>query len=403
MTSRTLVAFASVILFTGALSLVLVRPVSAESTDAGERIVQVAQQSLHLQEGQCFPWVRRVVQEATGRAMGFGYREGYLSGGAIEVSLADVRAGDIVQIADDKDLGPGASYPGLHTSIVMHRQGNGLLTVIDSNSQWDGVVRIREDYDPQAAATRYTNLNVRAYRFSYASGGAPAPQAFEAGQGTQAASLTPGTTARVAGDGQCVNLRTGPGTGNPRVHCVADGSFVEVLDAAPVNAGGYRWVYVQSGWGAGWMADDFLVPASSTPPPTPAPTPTPAPGARPIAGTPSGALNGSLPTRGGLGLVTWTGGPVESLVASASSGGCSVLSAWVTVNGSLLGYTAGAPAFVNAQWRDRYPGDLPSTLLILICGGSGANAPEASAPSPGGGPSGAPQDGVPPGPAGNED
>lgn len=404
MSPRALIAIASVILFAGALSTVLVQPASAASTDAGARIVEIAQQSLHAQEGQCFPWVRRVVQAATGRAMGFGYREGYLTGGAIEVSLAEVRAGDIVQIADDSDLGPGASYPGLHTSIVMHRQGNGLLTVIDSNSQWDGVVRIREDYDPQAAATRYSNLSVHAYRFSFAGDGPPAtPQTFVAndgGQGSQSATLTPGSTARVAGDGQCVNLRAGAGVGHARITCVADGSFVEVLDGT-VQADGYTWQYVQTGWGAGWMADEFLVPVSSTPPSTPTPTPAPNPSS-PVSGTP-GTLTGSLPTRGGPGIVMWAGGPMESLLIAAANGGCSVLSTWVTVDGRFLGYTAGAPAFVNAQWRTRYPGELPSTPMILICSGTNSGGQSSSPPPGDGSAPSPPQDGAPPGPAGNED
>src|SRR3546814_9656002 len=72
------------------------------------------------------------------------------------------------------------------------------MTVIDSNSQWDGIVRIREQYDPQAAAARYPTLRVHAYRFSAVQGfSAPAPAPT---QTSQAATLTPGTSARVAGD-----------------------------------------------------------------------------------------------------------------------------------------------------------------------------------------------------------
>src|SRR5690606_3325042 len=110
-------------------------------------------------------FVKNVVREATGYEMGFGYRSGYLDAGAFEVSPSEAQAGDIIQIADDSNSDPGASYPGLHTVIIMANNGDGTFDAIDSNQRWDGVVRLRPNYDPAAAAARYPGLNYRIYRF----------------------------------------------------------------------------------------------------------------------------------------------------------------------------------------------------------------------------------------------
>lgn len=394
MTSRTLAFVASGIVYAAALAFVLVQPASAETADPGQRIVDVARQYLHQNEGQCFPWVRRVVAEATGNQMGYGYRDGYLDGGAIEVSLDEARVGDILQIADADNHGPGADYPGLHTSIVIEPESDGEFTVIDSNSQWDGVVRVRENYDPTDAAERYPNLSVRVYRFASMGPGGDA-----SGETVQAASLTAGGTARVIGGG-CTNLRPAPTTSGAPLTCVPDGSVVQVL-AGTDAADGYQWRSVSWNGMTGWMADTFLQALSST-------TPTPTNPTTPTSGTPgtsTGSLTGSLPTGGGPGLVMWGGGPVQNLVSTASTQGCSVLSVWTTVNGAFVGYTAGAPAFVNAQWSERYPGDVPATPLVLICGGAGTstnNTPPPTAPSGGGNAPSAPDGNEPPGPAGNE-
>lgn len=370
--------------------LVLVPPAEAQTPDPGQRIVDVAMRSLGSYEGQCFPWVRRVVAEATGHAMGFGYREGYLTGGATEVPLAEVRAGDIVQIANDADAGPGVSYAGLHTAIVLARQANGLLNVIDSNSQWDGMVRLRPDYDPAGAAARYPGLTARAYRFSSIGDDGIT-------EGTQAAELTPGTNARVTADGDCLRLRSAPG--GDIIVCIPDGSTVAILDGA-VTATGLQWQYVQYGGQVGWVASIYLTPlgaSAATPTPTPTPTVTPPP-----SGTATGTISGTLPKNGGPGLIVWGGGSVQSLITVASGSGCSVRSVWATVDGRFLGYTAGAPSFVNAGWAQRYPDTIPAVSpLILICSGAGPTPTATPAPTPTSTAS-PPSGDTPPGPAGNE-
>ena len=270
-------------------------PASAQTADAGARIVAVAMVDLGTYQGQCFPWARKVVAAATGTAMGFGYREGYLTGGAVEVPLSDVRAGDVVQVANDADAGPGADYPGLHTSIVLEPLPDGKLRVIDSNSQWDGMVRIRNDYDPLASGAAYPYLTARAYRFSNVVDGIV--------EGSQV-TVTPGSNARIAADGQCLRLRETPGTGSGIIRCVADGTIVTVLEGT-VDADGYTWQRIQAGNDTGWAALVYLVGTTSTP--TTPTTPISQAPANPTVS--SGTISGSLPSDGGTGLVVWGGGP----------------------------------------------------------------------------------------------
>jgi len=340
-------------------------PVAAEGPTVGERILQVAHRSLLQYEGDCFPWVRRVIAEATGRAMGFGYRDGYLAGGAIEVSLDDVQPGDVVQIANDANNGPGVSYPGLHTAIVVARQANGLLEVIDSNSQWDGIVRLRPNYNPAATAAQY-GITARAYRFG--STGSTPPPSPEAG--------VTGPTATISADGQCLRLRSQPSTSAVIVHCLPDGSVVSLLEGT-VDADGHQWRYVQAGGDIGWLAETFLTlnPPSTLDPTAPSSPPAPT---APEPGTATGSITGSLPTSGGAGLIVWGGGPVQTLVSTAPTLGCAVRSTWVTIDGRFVGYLAGAPTFVNLAWSQRYPDAIPAnTPLIVICEPAASSAADA--------------------------
>ena len=81
------------------------------------------------------------------------------------MSVAKARPGDVVQIADDHYTEPDANYPGLHTFVIAEVVALGVFNGWDSNSNWDGVVRFREMYEPGKAAGRYPNLNYRIYRF----------------------------------------------------------------------------------------------------------------------------------------------------------------------------------------------------------------------------------------------
>ncbi len=410
--------------FAVALTLVATSPARASTTPGADaaltNVISIAMQSLDRWEGECFPWVRRVIQQATGRTIGWDYRQGYLQAGAVEVALDAVQEGDVIQMADDANSGPSVSYAGLHTAIVMTNHGGGVLTVIDSNSQWDGVVRIRTGYNPAVLATRYPNITARAYRFPGVTSGTQ-PQV------TPNASLVPGGSALVAADGDCLRLRSSAGVAGVVLTCLPDSTVVTVMDGS-TSADGLLWRQITALGRTGWVAEQYLQPLGSgpvTPPPTTTPTTpttpttTTPPASTPSTGSGSGQIVGSVPSRG-VGLVVWSGGATTSLVSAAQSGGCNVASVWSAADGQFVGYTPGAPSFVNRGWESRFPGGNISgtTALVVLCGsGAAPSTPAPSTPAPttpttpttttppaGTGTSPAPAQGggTPPGPAGNE-
>ncbi|MCL4230032.1 MAG: SH3 domain-containing protein [Dehalococcoidia bacterium] len=251
---------------------VAARDATASQVPAGDLIVRTALSDEGTYQGQCWPWVQRVVFEATGFSIGWDYREGFFEAGATEVKLAEASRGDIVQIADDDNTAPDADYPGLHTAIVLENHGDGVLTVIDSNSQWDGIVRIRKGYTPAAAAAR-VGIDYHVYRFTgipvpggrTGNDGATAPPALPAA-GTRPA-LKAGDTAMVSAQGDCLNLRWAPGTGNKVVACIADRSNLKVVGDPQFEEGRY-WVRVLVNGLQGYVAGEFLEWVSSPSVPT---------------------------------------------------------------------------------------------------------------------------------------
>ncbi len=229
-------------------------PSTANGLDVPEHpIVQRAWRDLGSYQGQCWIWVQEVVRDATGRTMGFGYRDGFFEAGAYEVPIAEAAPGDVIQLADDLNAGPGVDYFGLHTAIIVSVDGPGTFTVIDSNSQWDGIVRTRSPYDPAASADRYSWISFHVYRFPLDPGlePPPSPTPFP---------LPDGDSARVDADGDCLNLRSTPTTVGGRtniVDCLADGS--EIVALGPIaDADGYTWLQVATRSGVGWVAKEFV-------------------------------------------------------------------------------------------------------------------------------------------------
>lgn len=213
-------------------------------------IADAALKDLGTWQGQCFNWVKKVVDRATPYSMGWGYRDGYLGAGAVEVPLENAVRGDIIQLANDANAGPGASYLGLHTAIVLENLGGGRFDVIDSNQSWDEIVRLRPGYKPLGSAARYPGISVHVYRFP---GGSAVDAPLSA-----APPLADGAEAIVNADGDCLRLRATPGLAGLRIDCIPDGTAVSVTGAA-VNADGRAWVPVDSYLGAGWVAASFLV------------------------------------------------------------------------------------------------------------------------------------------------
>ena len=226
-------------------------------TPVPDRVAATALKYDGTYQGECWPFVLRVVLEATGRQIGFDYRQGFFDAGAVEVSLAEARSGDIIQIADDSNTSPGADYPGLHTSIIYEVLGNGVFNVVDSNSQWDGIVHRRTDYDPVAYAARYSGLSFHIYRITGTGPSSAAPT-------TVARVLQPGDQASVKTPHDCLNMRSGPGTDQAAITCLPDATLVTVL-AGPITVGGRAWIQIDSPAGRGWVAKDFLAAAAAAP------------------------------------------------------------------------------------------------------------------------------------------
>jgi len=247
---------------------------TAGPASAPDLITRVALNDEGTYGGECWPWVQRVVLEAIGAKIGFDYRDGFFEAGAIEVEPGDALPGDIIQIANDQNTHSDADYPGLHTAIVLENVGNGVFNVIDSNWQWDGMVRKRPGYVPAEAAARY-GLSYHVYRFT-----GDAPSATSPGGSTTTKSPAApvawqaGDTARVNshGDPPCLNLRWAPGLANAPVGCLPDGSLVKVLSVAqPLD--GHLWVKVLVNGLQVYVASEFLdrvstpkAPASSAAP-----------------------------------------------------------------------------------------------------------------------------------------
>lgn len=241
------------------------RPASALDPDNQfDRIALTALQYEGGYGGQCWQFMKDVVREATGREIGFDYREGYFEAGAVEVTdITQVRSGDIIQIALDSWTAPDADYNGLHTSIVLTNLGGGYFDVVDSNQNYDGMVRLRPGYNPWAAADRY-GLQVHIYRIN---GGTPVPTDATAPTATvRGITFHAGETGAVNTPGECLNLRTGGGLGSSIVTCLKHGARFRVIGES-VLVGGRMWAKVRTDDGLeGWLATEYLskdtVPAS---------------------------------------------------------------------------------------------------------------------------------------------
>ena len=233
-----------------------------------------------------------------------------------------------------------------------------------------------------------------------------------------AQTFTPGTQALVSSDGDSLRLRSAPTISAAIITSIPHGSVVNIRDGS-AQSDGYTWQFIEWSGAIGWVAANYLVPLGASTPtpsatvtpsatPSPTPTPTPTPSVTPPAtGVATGIITGNIPPPGKPGLITWGGGSMEALVATAASRGCNVRSIYATRNGRFVGYSPGAPAFVNAGWMSQV-GELTTiSALVLSChspsqaaattpatGGTTTTTGTPSAPATAGG--------QPPGPGGNE-
>jgi len=330
---------------------------------SGLNIADEALKDLGTWQGQCFTWVKDVVQRATGATMCWGYRDGYLSGGAVEISLAEAVRGDIIQLANDSNSAAGAFYPGLHTAIVLENLGGGVVDAIDSNQNWDEVVRLRPNYDPAASAARYAGISVHVYRFPGGSANdAPAAVPTE---------LSAGDLAVVNADGDCLRIRAAAGLAGARLDCLPDGSTVTITGSA-VTSDGLEWLPVSTTLGSGWMAAMYLAPAASG---------VSAPAAVELNALSTPAIEGAanvlaIPPAGGITRgVAGTNDPAT--LAEAQPFPVQTLSVFDVASQQHLTFIPGAPALVNTLNASTLLPDHVVTIRRASTGGADSVAPTA--------------------------
>lgn len=264
-------------------------PARAQSYEpTGNPIADGALNHVGQHGGQCFTFMRMVVERYGGVQLGFGYRQAYLDGGGYEVTSEEAQAGDIIQLADDNRLGPGQSYTGLHTAIILENHGGGRFTVVDSNRNWNEMVQVHE-YEPwgQWAAARYPYITVRIWRIPLGDD-VPSTEPSEPAPETV---YGPGDIARVETGGDNLRLRPAPGLANDPVALLPSGAEVTVVSGETIVSSGYTWIEVTSPHGQGWVATAFISlharaeaaesspTATATASPTATATPSPTPDA----------------------------------------------------------------------------------------------------------------------------
>lgn len=105
--------------------------------------------------GQCKTFLNCIAKMLINKNLGGGYHQPYLNAGAVMIgSVNDLVKGDIIQIGE-----------GVHTFIIVHRVSGSTFRVVDSNSQWNEMVRT---YDRNVVVDGGTN---RAYRLGKVSTG----------------------------------------------------------------------------------------------------------------------------------------------------------------------------------------------------------------------------------------
>ena len=335
-------------------------PVAQNAPNAQQygAIARTALSAVNQQRGDCFTWVRSVVQAATGQTFGGDYHTGYLASGATEVSLLSARDGDVIQIANPAITAASANYPGLHTAIVLDNLGGGNLRVIDSNMNFDGIVRIRDPYNPAEIVARHPGVVVRVYRFSGAPGGTPSTPAPLPAQTFASGTLpAPGARVTIAAEGDCLRVRRAAGLAGSVLACLPTGAAATVAQVGPA-ADGYRWVQVAAGSLTGWVAADYLSTAS------PAVGASPAPPSRAAVGF---AAKPVFSAGSGQASVVFMGAALDQLITAATEAGAT--GAWVQDgSGAFQLLIVGGPSFMMDAFRARFPAPFATPVAVTLIG-----------------------------------
>jgi hypothetical protein len=114
--------------------------------------------------GECWTFMQDVVKEATGGRVGTDYLRGFAKVGGYEISLEEARAGDVIQVLDERWTVGDISYPGLHTAIVIENHYDGTFTVVEANADWDGMVTKNAKYRPEKAIKGMPWMSIHVFR-----------------------------------------------------------------------------------------------------------------------------------------------------------------------------------------------------------------------------------------------
>jgi hypothetical protein len=148
----------------------------------------------------------------------------------------------------------------------------------------------------------------------------------------------------------------------PSVALQAQGATV-TFTAPPTDGDTLRLTVaaIDPGGAFGYDAVDITVSASA--PETPTPT-----SGQSNATARGVLLGGSLPANGGFGLLLFSGGTSDELVAAAGCPAASVR-VWYVDGGAFVPYFPAAASFVNARWNALFANGLPArTIVIGACG-----------------------------------
>ena len=150
-------------------------------------------------------------------------------------------------------------------------------------------------------------------------------------------------SARIAADGDCLNMRQSPSLTAAVVTCVGDGTIVTTVPGL-VTADGLDWEQIRTSTAVGWVAARYLVEVA--PGTTAAPTPIPSTPALPPS-TPTTPHAFDAPPVGGMTFgVAGTSSPAA--VVAAQTFTVAGVTAIDPATQRFLTYIPGAPAFVNS-------------------------------------------------------
>lgn len=170
------------------------------------RIAEVGLSRLGQWGGECKEAVNQWVAIASGgtQHLGGDYLANYRYEGGNEVSRDAAVEGDIIQLNGPSGL---YYYEGMHTAVVVsHTPGSEVFDVVDSNSEWNRIIR-KHAWNPYATARRY-GLSVHIWRM----GSAGSPEPSTTSSGTPSAPLQGSSPVLQGGSGSTVQP-AGPSSG----------------------------------------------------------------------------------------------------------------------------------------------------------------------------------------------